>query len=127
MGFGYAFFYFKPFIYLCMSLNHSMKFYLLIYIKRYKLTSEKKSPLFLRISVNGKRVEIALKRTISPDLWDNKRQCVKGRSLEAQSINEQIRVENPKTLIIKIRLSVTTKWIDNQQVSWSIKTGKAWS
>jgi site-specific recombinase XerD len=69
-----------------------MKFYLLIYIKRYKLTSEKKSPLFLRISVNGKRVEIALKRTISPDLWDNKRQCVKGRSLEAQSINEQIRV-----------------------------------
>lgn len=69
-----------------------MKFYLLIYIKRYKLTSEKKSPLFLRISLNGKRVEIALKRTIDPDLWDNKRQCVKGRSPEAQSINDQIRV-----------------------------------
>ena len=36
-------------------------------------------------------------------------------------------LENPETLTIKIRLSLTTKWIDNQQVSWSIKTGKAWS
>ena len=36
-------------------------------------------------------------------------------------------LENPETLTIKIQLSLTTKWIDNQQVSWSIKTGKAWS
>jgi site-specific recombinase XerD len=75
-----------------MSLLRTMKFYLLIYIKRYKLSSEKKSPLFLRISLNGKRVEIALKRAIEPHLWDNKRQCVKGRSPEAASINDQIRV-----------------------------------
>lgn len=75
-----------------MSLHQPMKFYLLIYIKRYKLSSEKKSPLFLRISLNGKRVEIALKRTIDPNLWDNKRQCVKGRTPDAHSINEQIRV-----------------------------------
>ena len=33
-------------------------------------------------------------------------------------------LENPETLPIKIRLSLTTKWIDNQKVSWSIKTGK---
>jgi len=75
-----------------MYLSNFMNLSLLIYIKRYKVTSEKKSPLYLRISLNGKRVEIALKRTISPDLWDNKRQCVKGRSPEAHSINEQIRV-----------------------------------
>ncbi len=38
-----------------------------------------------------------------------------------------VRMENPETLTIKIQLSLTTNWIDNQKVSWSIKTGKAWS
>jgi site-specific recombinase XerD len=75
-----------------MTSKNNMNLYLLVYLKRYKLDSENKSPLFLRVSFNGKRVEIALRRSISPDLWDNKRQCVKGRSPEAQSINEQIRV-----------------------------------
>ena len=36
-------------------------------------------------------------------------------------------LENPETLTIEIRLSLTTKWIDNQKFSWSIKTGNAWS
>ena len=36
-------------------------------------------------------------------------------------------LENPEALTIKIRLSLTTKWIDNQKVSWSIKTGNTWS
>ena len=37
------------------------------------------------------------------------------------------KMENRETLTIKIRLSLTTKWIYNQQVPWSIKTGKVWS
>ena len=36
-------------------------------------------------------------------------------------------MENPETLTIKIRLSLTTKWIDNQQFFWSSKTGNTWS
>lgn len=69
-----------------MSLN------VLFYIRRYKLTRKQECPIFLRITVNGKRAEIALKRTVKPDSWDNRRQAVKGKSLEANSINEQIRV-----------------------------------
>ena len=72
-----------------MSLNHLMKFDLLIYIKRYKLTSEKKSPLFLCISLNGKRVEIALKRAISPDLWDD---CANALKVKILMLYEGIRV-----------------------------------
>lgn len=69
-----------------MSLN------VYFYIRRYKLTSQKKCPIFLRITVNGIRAEIALKRTVSPDSWDSKRQAVRGKNAEAASINEQIRV-----------------------------------
>lgn len=60
--------------------------------KGYKINNEGKAPLFIRISLNSERAEIALKRFISPNLWDNKRQVVKGRNPESASINEQIRV-----------------------------------
>lgn len=67
-----------------MSLN------LLIYLKRCKVNSAGKSPLFIRISINGQRVEVALKRSIDPQNWDSKRQCVSGRNDEVRSINDQI-------------------------------------
>ena len=69
-----------------------MSLRVLFYIRRYKLTSQKKCPIFLRITFNGVRAEMALKRNVAPELWDSKRQVVKGKSPEAISINEQIRV-----------------------------------
>ncbi|MEJ7823156.1 MAG: site-specific integrase [Chitinophagaceae bacterium] len=67
-----------------------MSLYLLIYLKRCKVNTQKKSPLFLRISLNGQRTEIALRRFIDPEQWDNIRQCVRGRNEQAASINQQI-------------------------------------
>lgn len=75
-----------------MSNLSSMSLKVLFYLRRYKLTSQKKCPIFLRITFNGIRAEIALKRNVAPELWDSKRQEVRGKSPEAQSINEQKRV-----------------------------------
>lgn len=69
-----------------------MSLRVLFYLRRYKLTSQKKCPIFLRITFNGVRAEMALKRNVAPESWDSKRQAVKGKSPEANSINEQIRV-----------------------------------
>ncbi len=55
-----------------MSLKNTGMLYLLVYLKRYKQNQEKLAPLYLRISYNGQRAEIALKRFVSPDSWDNK-------------------------------------------------------
>jgi hypothetical protein len=87
--------------------SNNMKLYLLIYIKRYKLSAEGKSPLYLRISINGTRAEIALSRNVTPENWDSKRQCVKGRSPEASSINETIRVFKTKVF------DLFNKFLDN--------------
>lgn len=65
---------------------------LLCFIKRSKVNSSHKAPLFLRISVDSQRAEISLKRFVDPALWDSKRQQVKGRTEEAKVINEFIRV-----------------------------------
>ena len=83
-----------------------MALYLLIYLKRCKVDHLNKSPLYIRISINGERVEVALRRSIDPILWDNRRQCVKGRNEEARSINDQINayklvIQNHHTRLIK--------------------------
>jgi site-specific recombinase XerD len=68
----------------------SMALNLLCFIKRSKVNSSQKVPLYLRLSVNNDRAEISLKRFVDPSLWDSKRQQIKGRSEEAKITNEYI-------------------------------------
>lgn len=68
-----------------------MALHLWVFPKRAKVNPEGKIPLFIRLSLNGQRAEIALKRVVDPLQWDDKAQCVRGRNPESESINKQIR------------------------------------
>lgn len=46
--------------------------------------------VFVRITVNGKRSEISLKRNVSQKLWDKSKGKVKGNSQEARTLNNYI-------------------------------------
>ena len=46
--------------------------------------------IFVRITVNGKRSEISLKRNLSQKLWDKSKGKVKGNSQEARALNSYI-------------------------------------
>lgn len=46
--------------------------------------------IFVRITVNGKRSEISLKRNVSQKLWDKNKSKVKGNSQEARTLNGYI-------------------------------------
>ncbi len=46
--------------------------------------------IFVRLTVNGKRSEISLKRNISQKLWDKNKGKVKGNSQEARALNNYI-------------------------------------
>src|SRR5690554_5596387 len=46
-----------------------------------------KTPLYLRITVNGKRTKLSLKRNFTTSLWDPKISRLKGSSAEARQIN----------------------------------------
>ena len=65
-------------------------FNILFFIKKTKLLKNGKAPIYLRITVNGKRSEIAIKRSINLKFWDTKRNKVKGNSKEAQFINDYL-------------------------------------
>lgn len=46
--------------------------------------------IFVRITVNGKRSEISLKRNLSQKLWDKSKGKVKGNTTEARALNNYI-------------------------------------
>lgn len=49
-----------------------------------------KAPIYLRLTVDCKRVEIATHQKILPQNWDQKAQRAKGRLEEAQIINRHL-------------------------------------
>ncbi|HUS01159.1 MAG TPA: site-specific integrase, partial [Chitinophagaceae bacterium] len=60
------------------------------FITRTKKNDLKKSQIYARITVNGKRLEIAQKRTIETNSWDSAAECVTGNAPEVKQINKFI-------------------------------------
>jgi len=60
------------------------------FIIRTKKNDLTKALIYARISVNGKRIEISLKRIIDPLIWHGAGECVKGTSNDVGQINKLI-------------------------------------
>jgi hypothetical protein len=60
-------------------------FNLLFYVKKAKINFLGESPIYLRITIDGKISEISTKRTILPSRWNSKAQKVSGSSEESKS------------------------------------------
>ncbi len=65
-------------------------FNVLFYIKRTKKLRDGTSPIYARISVNGKRAEFALQRSIEINEWDNRRGYASGHSKRSRQLNSYI-------------------------------------
>ena len=65
-------------------------FSILFFIKKSKLLKNGAAPIYLRITINGKRAEISLKRSITPKLWDTVRNKAKGNSTDSKALNEYL-------------------------------------
>ena len=64
------------------------------FITRTGKNQKENSLVYVRISVNGKRTEISLKKTIETSSWNSLKECVKGTKPDARSTNnfiEQVR------------------------------------
>ncbi|SMO66950.1 site-specific integrase [Fodinibius sediminis] len=59
-------------------------------IRKHKKRKDGTVPIYLRIGMGGKRVEISASRTIAPEKWDPDRKKVKGRTPEVKSINSYL-------------------------------------
>ena len=55
-----------------------MTFSVLFYIRRTKLNRNGEAPVMMRITVNSVRADVAIKRSIPPELWNSE----KGKAIE---------------------------------------------
>jgi site-specific recombinase XerD len=67
---------------------------------RKSKSSNSKANIFLRLTLNGKRKEISLKRSVESEEWDPQKCLVKGNSLKARELNNYLRNEEARAYSI---------------------------
>ncbi|MDT0650838.1 site-specific integrase [Autumnicola edwardsiae] len=56
------------------------------------------APIYARVTVNGRRAEISLSRQCHPESWDDRAHRLKGRNLEATTLNNYLDAKYAKLL-----------------------------
>lgn len=74
---------------------------ILFWLHRSKINKDAKAPIYLRITVDGKKVEIATGHWIKPNDWDSKKHQAKGTSPNSVLINSYITSTKAKFLQIQ--------------------------
>src|SRR5690606_41693400 len=62
-------------------------FGVIFYLKKQKTTAEGKAPIYARVTVNGRRTEISVKRSVALSGWDVKKGLAKGSREETVELN----------------------------------------
>ena len=80
----------------------------LFFIKKAKLLKNGEASVCMRITVNGVRVENNIRMSIEPALWNQAKECAKGKSRKACELN--LYIEQAK---IKFRSSSSSNSLRN--------------
>ncbi|WP_312076322.1 Arm DNA-binding domain-containing protein [Chryseobacterium sp.] len=62
----------------------------LFLVKRSKISSKGLCPIFMRLTISGKRLEFSIGRSIEPEKWCNDSGKLKGRSSEVRQVNNYL-------------------------------------
>jgi site-specific recombinase XerD len=85
-------------------------FGVIFYLRKYKATNDGKAPIYARITVNGHRTDVSVKRSIDPANWNANKGMAKGSKEEVVKLNnflEQYRsgiVESYQQLLLQKKL-----------------------
>jgi site-specific recombinase XerD len=85
---------------------------LLFYLKKTKKNKAGEAPIYLRITVNGQRAELAVRKSVRSTDWDSKAQRVKGKIEKVRLLNNYLdEIENKVNRYYNIALQ------ENQMVT----------
>jgi len=71
---------------------------IIFYIRRFCTNSDGKAPIYLRITIKGKRAEISTNRFVIPEKWSVEAQAMKGNGEEARILNIYLTATRNKVL-----------------------------
>ena len=63
---------------------------ILLVLRKAQLDKKGYAPLYIRITVNGKRSELSVNRKVEPQKWDSRLQRMIGRSESARVLNDYL-------------------------------------
>ncbi|HLN22275.1 MAG TPA: site-specific integrase [Bacteroidales bacterium] len=69
---------------------------ILFYLRRDKKKSETEIPIYMRITLNGKRAEMAIHRYIDPEHWNNSAGVPRGTKNEIKNLQEFLNLQRSK-------------------------------
>lgn len=81
------------------------------YLKKQKVTQAGKSPIYARITVNGKRIEISVKRSIEENNWNPVKGMARGSRQEIANLNQHLDQFKVGILEIYQQLTIQKKLI----------------
>ena len=81
----------------------------LFIIKKSKLLKNGEAPVCMRITVNKRVAEVMIKRSILADLWNQKKECSKGKDRVVTELNHYINTVRAKVLQIHRELEIDNK------------------
>ena len=93
---------------------------ILFYVKRAKIDDNGKAPIYVRITVDGIRSELSIKRSIELDRWQPSAGKVKGTNEEARSINSYIDTVKMKIYEHQKKLMDNNKTITSEAIKNSM-------
>ena len=67
-------------------MNNSTNFRVLFYLRSGRMDTDSNAPIYARVTVNGKRADFSIQRSINVQRWDNEGH-VKGNKEDARTIN----------------------------------------
>ncbi len=88
----------------------------LTFIIRVNRTVNNKAPIFARITVNSRRTEFAIKRSISPDSWNPERGMARAKTREANEINPLLEKIRKRILECHAELLLAGKEVTGQML-----------
>ncbi|PXV67332.1 site-specific recombinase XerD [Dysgonomonas alginatilytica] len=84
-------------------------FSVLFFIKKTKLLKNREAPICLRITVNKKRAEVQIKRSVPVNKWDAKKECCKAKDKSGEELNHYLLSVKTKVLRIHRELEQDNK------------------
>ena len=90
-------------------------FSLLFYIRTTKTKSDGTIPIYVRITINGKRAEFSTKRTIEPTKWNNAKGRAKGSNEQIKALNKYLDTIQAKVYDVNGKIVIKDKLNNEQQ------------
>lgn len=88
------------------------KVLVLFYAKKSKTKSNFRVPIYLRITVNGKRAEFSTGKDVEISKWSSAQNRLKGNSEEARAINKYLDILQSNVLVLENKLALSRESFD---------------